>query len=456
MLTFVPPCIQYGIQVNNENSVQILPYEGDEIDGDKFPKKRAQEEKMLAVVTFTDKLKDAVPVEQYEVLRKQHDVLEFCTVEDCQDDRLSFTGVSFDTVTVIIIVNNQELDSYPEFFQLNHSRLLYQCISRSTDRVYVFYHKLNTSHFRALISNEGIDLVETCVLEKLRRKETVDSDQMELLEHFDEKLEALQIMLETKNFDTLKKHKEIVINKPYKYDEIHRERIEDVFFNFAPKDSYRSWSELLPVLKDTTFAKQNSNFITMYCRIGTEISYRYDCNQLRKLLEPLQASFGRTIARISYDERPTMKLHIVVASICWGDWETFHENISHGQELVTSALKDLLSMCNEVPEGSILARMKSKIFAFTLSDVKKTRLFNEYSALEADGRRMRHSADDIRKQLPSLFNPFGNADSENVYLRGLLIEAFEYILKTSRNRIKRNITKSLEKNYHQCLMKRKI
>ena len=133
-------CLHYGVHVNNEQSVQMKSYKEDVMVECELPKKRFEEEDMLAV-SFGSQISDWKALEGYTYHAFTHEDMEHSNVEKFQP----FTGVQYHTVVCIFSPSktwNRENKLLETF--------LYHSVSRTLRHILVICHEDDYDYFKGI------------------------------------------------------------------------------------------------------------------------------------------------------------------------------------------------------------------------------------------------------------------------------------------------------------------
>ena len=189
ILAFNTP-LRYGVTVMQEVSIEV--FSSIKELSCALPRKRFENERVLAVIYKLPELQQLKPaLQNYECVT---------SLENCGE----FSGVQYHCVVIIV---GEPVDLDAAYDVNNLGRKLYHAISRATDKLVIICHEKQYDYFSELLR---IDKVDILVLEKLRKKQSVDPEDFQLLQKFDDKMEALALLLQTKN---IKHYKEMQSRK---------------------------------------------------------------------------------------------------------------------------------------------------------------------------------------------------------------------------------------------------
>ena len=389
---------QHGVNVIHEDAIKVIQYKEDlEEICKQIPAKQLKGEQMLAVL-YGVEIENCNALNDYKQVKIEHDeFFQMC------EDFLSFTGVEYHTVTFIVsplkLFSNGKTKVVER--EINIELCLYQSLSRALNRVFIICHEENYEYFTNLLS---LDQLDVRVFEKLRRKQKVAPEDLDLLISDEDKREALKILLITKSFDQFMDMKHIFKGNS-------RLGMETIFYQHCFVNRHQSDSlEMLLSIVNVIGTPQNLDFVKVYIFLAQNMTDLENVAYHRKNILPLlKRTFqcSNTSPNINLLEKVSTYLKIQAAAICWHDFEVFEQNLNKIKAIMTSIVKVFIQLYQRVPDYLLWIYHEENFM--NRSDGEK--MFEKFSTVENVGSagmssRMIFDFSDIKMACFKFCNPF--------------------------------------------------
>ena len=236
----------------------------------------------------------------------------------------------------------------------------------------------------------------------MRRKQNIQPNDISLLASTEDKIEALRIILVTKNLDQFKDLKSVL--------DVGDDCLiwKTLFYQCCRSAETDYLETFFKMIVEAEHVKKRVDFSEFYVFLAKRITLSskvniYRNNLLALLKQCMSQSLSLRCDMIGFDV-----LNLMAASICWKDRDIFDSCLNSLHQIQPVLLQELLR-----PINSQLRHLVDMLNTNFIHQRQIEELFDEFSITSENARKMQFSFDEISAACMSLVNPFETLQLES-------------------------------------------